>query len=144
MKWHWIRFPLSSQNCSILIFHHPLPACENPNQAAHYHILNLLTLKLHLEPALGRSQGLDRKSFKSIVKVLTMGDWSDCWLRVSAMEKLSLGSFLEESELMRDLDRRTSGVDERFLFTSPINSKQAHRNKTTLHTLRYTIHKFTL
>jgi len=68
-----------------------------------------------------------------------MGDWSDCWLRVSAMEKLSLGSFLEESELMRDLDRKTSGVDERFLFTSPINRKQAYRNKKMSRTLRYTI-----
>jgi hypothetical protein len=60
-----------------------------------------------------------------------MGDWSDCWLRVSAMEKLSLGSFLDESELMRDLDRRTSGVDERFLFTSPISSEEANRIKET-------------
>lgn len=77
-------------------------------------------------------------------KLLTMGDWSDCWLRVSAVEKLSLGSFLEESELMRDLDRKTSGVDERFLFTSPINRKEAHRNKKMSRTLRYTIHKFQL
>jgi hypothetical protein len=51
------------------------------------------------------------------------------------MEKLSLGSFLEESELMRDLDRKTSGVDERFLFTSPINRKEAHRNKKMSRTL---------
>jgi len=55
------------------------------------------------------------------------------------MEKLSLGSFLEESELMRDLDRKTSGVDERFLFMSPINRKQMHRNRKMSHTLRYTI-----
>jgi hypothetical protein len=73
-----------------------------------------------------------------------MGDWSDCWLRLSVMEKLSLGSFLEESELMRDLDRKTSGVDERFLFTSPINRKQVPRNEKMSHTLRYTIHKFQL
>jgi hypothetical protein len=73
-----------------------------------------------------------------------MGDWSDCWLRVSAMEKLSLGSFLEESELMRDLDRKTSGVDERFLFASPINRKQVHRNKEMSHNLRYTVCKFQL
>jgi hypothetical protein len=48
------------------------------------------------------------------------------------MEKHSLASFLDESELMRDLDRRTSGVDERFLFTSPISSEQTHRIKKTL------------
>jgi hypothetical protein len=61
--------------------------------------------------------------------LLTMGDWSDCWLRVSAVEKHSLASFLDESELIRDLDRRTSGVDERFLFTSPISSGHTQRIK---------------
>jgi hypothetical protein len=65
--------------------------------------------------------------------LLTMGDWSDCWLRVSAMEKHSLASFLDESELMRDLDRRTSGIDERFLFTSPISSGHTQRIKTPLY-----------
>jgi hypothetical protein len=68
-----------------------------------------------------------------------MGDWSDCWLRVSAMEKHSLASFLDESELMRDLDRRTSGVDERFLFTSPISSghTHAHTHRIKKKNIRY-------
>ena len=134
-------------NIQILLHTHhspPLEACESPDQAAHS-VFSICKSGASTETSSTRLvTGSGHKSFKCTVKVLTMGDWSDCWLRLSVMEKLSLGSFLEESELMRDLDRKTSGVDERFLFTSPINRKQVPRNEKMSHTLRYTIHKFQL
>jgi hypothetical protein len=39
----------------------PHEACQSPDQVAYCHILNLVSLEPHLEPALGWSQGQDRK-----------------------------------------------------------------------------------